>query len=1009
MVHTPALRLLAPTNNARGDLFTRLAKDLFFALGYDDLRLDVHQAGREVDVVGVHRHEPRDLVAECKAHEEPMGGRELNTFLGVLTRERDKRQPRPVSGYFVSLNGFRETGIEQERATSPQNSVILVDGAQMVEELEKARVIVSRAQAIEHAGRVAAEADTDAVFETTELLGHERGYLWAVYFSAGKERTHFALIHADGTALADSIARDVVKADKKSGGRLHELQYLAPPRDGAKRVALGKAAVDRYRKWLGEECGFIQLDGLPADTDLSATRMKLERLFVPLKVVRAAKKKDTEEVVSVGEILSSEPHLAIIAKPGGGKSTLLKRLATAYSDPSRLRESDDGLPDRKWLPLFLRCRELRDRIQRPILELLDDLPQHAGMNAGEANAFREGIHEALRSGEALLLVDGLDEVSDEGARQTFAQHLRTLLAMFPQAALVVTSREAGFRLVAGVVASVCFEVRLAPFDEKDVSRLCEAWHVEVVANNEKVRADARSLAATIWENERIRALAENPLMLTTLLVVKRSIGDLPNRRVELYREAVRVLVRTWNTEGFVPLDLDEALAQLSYVACSMLQNGQQQIAHKPLLKLLQEARRELEAELQFTRIGAAEFIERIEYRSSLLMQTGHASVDGELQPVYEFRHLTFQEYLAARGFVEEQYPGRNAGKTLTELLEPHFKDETWREVIPLAAVLAGRKAEPLIQRLTALCADFPLDSIDRRPAAGLLLQCLLDEVSSSPETLRPALKQVTRGIVVDATVRLRRGKFGSLLESIVMDAYFGSNDWDDYHEAAIELLVPERYGRRSPQGTSDSLMRALSSGNRLDETGAAFGIMYAAWFAQDHRPTLTVEEFQSFREVLGMMIDPTDGPRSLAVAWAFAWIGQLPNLSPTDPAILISLYRLWRSATTRNLKMFASWAFGAQPVLPRDTFDPNVWGDDCDACFAETNEYANELSRLMLGWYRRKPWNDEEMAQIIQDRLSSLVRVSEYDSRNLSAMLEMLGEPGQRALADWKKRKEPTR
>ncbi len=31
---TPAsLRLLASTNNARGDLFTRLVKDLFFALG----------------------------------------------------------------------------------------------------------------------------------------------------------------------------------------------------------------------------------------------------------------------------------------------------------------------------------------------------------------------------------------------------------------------------------------------------------------------------------------------------------------------------------------------------------------------------------------------------------------------------------------------------------------------------------------------------------------------------------------------------------------------------------------------------------------------------------------------------------------------------------------------------------------------------------------------------------------------------------------------------------------
>jgi hypothetical protein len=84
-----------------------------------------------------------------------------------------------------------------------------------------------------------------------------------------------------------------------------------------------------------------------------------------------------------------------------------------------------------------------------------------------------------------------------------------------------------------------------------------------VGDNAKVRSEAGQLAATIWANERIRALAENPLMLTTLLVVRRCIGELPNRRVELYREAVRVLIRTWNTEGFEPMDLEETAAQLA--------------------------------------------------------------------------------------------------------------------------------------------------------------------------------------------------------------------------------------------------------------------------------------------------------------------------------------------------------------------------------------------------------------------------------------------------------------
>lgn len=556
-MQTPTIRLLASTNNARGDLFTRLVKDLFFALGYDDLRLNVQKSRREVDLRGTHRFEPHDVVAECKSEKEPIGGRDANLFLGVLTRERDRTPETLINGYFVSLSGFRETEVEQELQTSTNNRIILLTGPQVVQELERARLLVSREQAVERAGRCAENAAIDAVLDGTELLGHQLGFVWAVFYAQGKERTHVALIHADGTPLAERVAREVVQADRRMRGSLYKLKYVGSPLPTPERRRLVEAAVERYVKWIDEECGFIQLDGLPADTDLSATRLKLERLFVPLNVAIKSNEKTgrepaKERVVPVGELLESNCHLALVAKPGGGKSTLLKRLAIAYAFPSRRTESDDKLPDREWLPLFLRCRELRDRIQRPIVELLDDLPRHAGMNDDEGVVFREQIHDALRSGKALLLVDGLDEISEEGARSTFAQHLRTFVAIFPNAAVVVTSREAGFRLIAGVIASVCIQARLASFNEEDVQRLCERWHVEVVANSDKVRSDARELADTIWNNERIRALAENPLMLTTLLVVRRCIGDLPTRRVELYREAVRVLIRTWNTEGFAP-------------------------------------------------------------------------------------------------------------------------------------------------------------------------------------------------------------------------------------------------------------------------------------------------------------------------------------------------------------------------------------------------------------------------------------------------------------------------
>lgn len=1029
MPPTAQFRLLAITNNARGDLFTRLVSDLFFALGYDELKFDVSKTGREIDIQGSHRLEPRRLIAECKAHKDKIGGSDLNKFLGVAFRERDRHKDTPVVAYFVSLSGFRETGKEQEETFNEQNRNILIDGQKAIAELIRARIIINQETATEQAGRCYENSTlSNAELDGVELVGHQLGYLWIVFYSQNKQRTHFTLIHADGTPLANPIAQEIILLDKQCGGSLHELDYLSPSPSVHDRLALSKSTVDRYRQWIVAECGDIHLDGLPADADLSTFRMRLERLFVPLRVISNEKQvgnaEDSSEgdiavITTVGEFLTKHSRFSLLAKPGGGKSTLLKRLAVAYADKDRLKESDDGLPEKDWLPLLLRCRELRDRAHRPILELLNDLPQHAGMNEEETKQFTIEIDEALRSGQALLLVDGLDEISNEGTRATFANNLRTFLAMFPQAAMVVTSREAGYRHVAGVIASTCKQVRLAPFNEPDVKKLCESWHVEVVADNETVRSEAIQLANTIWQNRRIRVLTENPLMLTTLLVIRRCVGELPTRRVELYREAVKVLIRTWNTEGFEPMDLEETLAQLSYVACNMMYQGIQQVGHKQLLDMLKEAKNEMEAELQFTRISPEEFIKRIEYRSSLLMQVGYERLNGELQPVYEFRHLTFQEYLAARGIVEEQYPGRNEEFNLVELLEPHFKEERWREVIPLGAVLAGRKATRLIERLTAACnesnsepSNDNTDKTDRVLPVTLLKQCLLDEVQVTPAALRSALKQISQNYKErgsDFCWTMRRGKFGEVFQEVTESAYFGMKPgWDKYLSAMSDIAVVTEFKNQNPILTdklSKSLNRSLNSGDRIKQAHAAFKCMNIAYnihtFKKQNEQEPIAERLQPLYDSICNLLSPKDPPLALAASWALAWFGEIkPATKTPQPEIILQLYHLWRHADSKELRRFASWAFAAQPRLPRNAFAQETWGD-CDNWIKLEQKEGVTNSWATLAWYRQSPWNDKELAQ----KISEISRILVCDDVIIPEILATLGEPGRIALEKWGERK----
>ncbi len=818
-MHATSIRILENDNNRRGDLFGRLMADLFVALGYDQPRLNIHKSGRELDLDAAHRLEPRRAIAECKATEETIGGSDLNKFVGTLDAEHSDGSP--IMGYFISLAGFKETAVEQEK-NRPRTKIILLTGPQVVDELVNGRILVPRDHATELAGRCRAAHDHLVLDPAAELLAHQRGWIWAVYYTQGKARTHFALIHADGTPLARAVADQVIAADVNCGGPLQTLVCLnpAPPpgSDGDPRVGEALAA---YGRFLSAECGFIQLDGLPADGDVGARRLRLESLFVPLHL-DVTVGQENKERQAVGNVLADHPRLALLAAPGGGKSTLIKRLAVSYADPARREQTADNLPPRDWFPLFFRCRELRGLARGSFAELLDALAQREGIRP-HAAVFKAYVDRALLAGRVLLLVDGLDEISDPGDRAAFVCTLRTALQAYPGTALVVTSREAGFRHVAAHLAAVCTHATLSAFDKDDIRRLSVAWHREVVGNSAKVRADAEQLAATISGNDRIGRLAVNPLLLTTLLLVKRWVGSLPTRRAALYDKAVEVLLMTWNTEGHDPIPPEEALPQLCYVASAMMLEGIQKISRPRLAALLQEAREALPTELGYVQGTVNQFIHRVEDRSSLLMMTGHDVEDGRLVEFFEFRHLTFQEFLTARAMVEGWHPGRKEGDTLVTVLEPHFEEEKWREVIPLAAVLGGKATEALIRRLTEGVAALHIGQpyrYSRNPLFLALGHCLADEAAARPETIRAAVR---------ALIRL-----GSSLEGA------------DF----VPALVAGRYGADFRDEAWKAFLAAAP-----DLVNAGEALLQAVWFQ-----SVDTEDNEGFeraaKRFLGMMTDP---------------------------------------------------------------------------------------------------------------------------------------------------------
>ena len=636
-----------------------------------------------------------------------------------------------------------------------------------------------------------------------------------------------------------------------------------------------------------------------------------------------------------------------------------------------------------------------------------------------AEVFSLLVSHALRSGEALLLVDGLDEISDEGARISFVNQLRTFLATYPNVNIVVTSREAGFRIVGGALSTHCKHYKVADFDDDDIIRLTLAWHKEVVGDSAEVRLEAEKLSKIICSSDRVRQLAKNPLLLTTLLLVNRWVGQIPTRRSVLYGRAIEMLLMTWNVEGYDPIDQEEAIPQLAFVAFTMMNDGVQSISSKRLKEILNLAREQMPEVLSYARLSVPEFIQRVEFRSSLLILSGHEIEQGTLYPMYEFRHLTFQEYLAAKAVVDGYYPDRKDDDTLLTVLKPHLVDVQWKEVIPISAVLAGRKVQPLIRHLIDLCEKSPSSfSRDYSEAFSVILlsQCILDEIQIAPDLLEEGLEWIARRTIgpTELIPLLYRGRYGKILLKVVEDAYIGSDTYlSGLGSALADITLEQINWAGGSQDLTPQIVEKLTSlladENTIQRAAGALAVMNIAFYYEksfDEKSDITYDT-QKHLAALGDQLVPmlySDEPQlHFAACWAFAWLGETGAWSPEHkPDVLLRLLKIWRASQSPDIHHVASWAISSLPIIDRESKPlPEPDTDLIDFIKKQFSLEEDKLgvpkkkkAALVTGFYWKAPWTDEELAQLA----ASIYGEDFDDIPTLDPLLKALGEPGKAQL-----------
>lgn len=357
-------------------------------------------------------------------------------------------------------------------------------------------------------------------------------------------------------------------------------------------------------------------------------------------------------------------NLFILGKPGAGKTTFLKYIALQAAEP------DKPVIDK--VPIFISLKQWADSGAElmPFIEERFDICgfPHAG----------QFVEELLKNGSVLVLFDGLDEVTQEGGqRDKQLLAMNNFIAKYDRTRCLITCRLAA--------SDYSFEpftyVEIADFTPKQIETFVANWF-----RNQEGERDEETSRRFLTEfekddNKGLRDLARTPLLLTLLCLSFSETLTFPQRRVEIYEEALDALLKKWDSsrkikrdEIYRKLSLGHKQNMLARIAAETFEKNDYFITQPELERFITDYVKNVPPHDTNETTDGEVILKSIEAQHGIFVERAHK--------VYSFSHLTFQEYFTAKYIVANASKG-----TLTSLLKRHCADLRWREVFLLTISL----------------------------------------------------------------------------------------------------------------------------------------------------------------------------------------------------------------------------------------------------------------------------------------------------------------------------------
>ncbi|MUG93167.1 NACHT domain-containing protein [Scytonema sp. UIC 10036] len=359
-------------------------------------------------------------------------------------------------------------------------------------------------------------------------------------------------------------------------------------------------------------------------------------------------------------VLAKNTNLMVLGKPGSGKTTYLQCIVI---------ECNEGRLQPHRIPVLIKLREFVDDGRSFEYHLERYLTQQWRLSDVETEL-------VLSQGRALILLDGLDEVTGTNG-QELSKEIKRFARTYPQNQLIVTcrtqSQESRFDR---------FDyVEVADFNQTQVNAFAEHWFKVVCSNIKERQAKAREFIEKLYleKNQPIRELAITPILLNLTCSVFHQTEKFYSKRSKLYEEGLELLLEKWDKSRAIERDeiyrelLPERKQELlSYLAVKKFEQPQYVLFEQ------EEIERYIAEFLKISRRDSQVVLRAIEAQHGLLIERA--------QKVWSFSHLTFQEYFVGKWFCK---------RADWQILAKHISEVRYQEIFLITTELSCNSGQLL--------------------------------------------------------------------------------------------------------------------------------------------------------------------------------------------------------------------------------------------------------------------------------------------------------------------------